>query len=90
MNMSTTNKNADTKQDIISIVENHLKETITGTEYIQSKDIAKEVNLTPKQVGVVITDIDSQSNVIDIEKWAFTTSTVWKVTKTTQSQKASD
>jgi predicted nucleotidyltransferase len=72
----------DDEQRIID----HLGEGLSrGQQYFRSKNIAEQLGLSAKQVGVRLSkladDADDDSDVdIDIEKWGRARSTTWRVT----------
>jgi len=48
--------------------------------YVKSKAIAASVNLSAKEVGHALPRLDDDDE-FDVEKWAYSTSTTWKVTR---------
>ncbi|RJS98155.1 hypothetical protein [Halococcus sp. IIIV-5B] len=51
-----------------------------GDRYFRSKQIADQLGLTAKQVGVRLPRLAEESEDIDIEKWSRAKSTTWRVT----------
>ena len=51
-----------------------------GERYFRSKNIADQLGLSAKQVGVRLPRLAEQSEDIDIEKWSRAKSTTWRVT----------
>ena len=51
-----------------------------GEQYFRSKNIAKALDLSAKQVGVRLPHLAEKTEDIDIEKWGRARSTTWKVT----------
>jgi hypothetical protein len=51
-----------------------------GERYFRSKNIADQLGLTAKQVGVRLPRLDEQTEDIEIEKWSRAKSTTWRVT----------
>ena len=51
-----------------------------GERYFRSKNIAEQLGLSAKQVGVRLPRLDEESEEIDIEKWSRAKSTTWRVT----------
>lgn len=51
-----------------------------GERYFRSKNIADQLGLTAKQVGVRLPRLAEQSEDIDIEKWSRAKSTTWRIT----------
>ena len=52
----------------------------SGERYFRSKNIADQLGLTAKQVGVRLPRLAEQSEDIDIEKWSRAKSTTWRIT----------
>ena len=48
--------------------------------YIKSKFIADDVDLTPSQVGLLLTRLRESEGDVDVEKWSYTNATTWRVT----------
>jgi hypothetical protein len=51
-----------------------------GERYFRSKNIAEQLGLSSKQVGVRLPELAEKSEEVDIEKWGRAKSTTWKVT----------
>ena len=51
-----------------------------GERYFRSKNIADQLGLTAKQVGVRLPRLAEHSEDIEIEKWSRAKSTTWRVT----------
>ena len=51
-----------------------------GDVYVKSKFIADDVDLTPSQVGLLLTRLRESEGDIDVEKWSYTNATTWRVT----------
>ena len=59
----------------------HLSEGLSrGQQYFRSKNIADQLGLSAKQVGVRLSELAEKSEDVDIEKWGRTRSTTWRVT----------
>lgn len=59
----------------------HLRESVSkGERYFRSKNIAKHLGLSSKQVGVRLPELAEKTEEVDIEKWGRARSTTWKVT----------
>lgn len=66
----------DEEQKILS----HLSECVSrGERYFRAKNIAKQLGLSPKQVGVRLPRLAEKSEEMEIEKWGRARSTTWKV-----------
>ena len=55
------------------------REAAEGEAYIKSKFIADEVDLTPSQVGLLLTRLKESDGGVDVEKWSYTNATTWRV-----------
>lgn len=59
----------------------YLHESVSkGERYFRSKNIAEQLGLSSKQVGVRLPDLAEKSEEVDIEKWGRAKSTTWRVT----------
>lgn len=59
----------------------HLRESVSrGQQYFRAKNIAEQLGLSAKQVGVRLPRLSEKSEDVDIEKWGRARSTTWKVT----------
>lgn len=59
----------------------HLSDGLSrGQQYFRSKNIAAQLGLSAKQVGVRLSGLADKSEDIDIEKWGRARSTTWRVT----------
>jgi DNA-binding Lrp family transcriptional regulator len=60
----------------------HLRESVArGESYFRSKNIAKQLGLSSKQVGARLPKLDEESDDVEIEKWGRARSTTWRVTR---------
>ena len=59
----------------------HLRESVSrGQQYFRAKNIAEQLGLSSKQVGVRLPRLSEKSEDVDIEKWGRARSTTWRVT----------
>lgn len=59
----------------------HLRESVSrGEQYFRAKNIAEQLGLSAKQVGVRLPRLSEKSEDVDIEKWGRARSTTWRVT----------
>lgn len=59
----------------------YLRESVSkGEQYFRAKNIADQLELSSKQVGVRLPKLAEKSEEVDIEKWGRARSTTWKVT----------
>ena len=55
------------------------REAADGDAYVKSKFVADEVDLTPSQVGLLLTRLRESDGGVDVDKWAYTNATTWRV-----------
>ena len=55
------------------------REAGDGEAYVKSKFVADEVDLTPSQVGLLLTRLRESDDGVDVEKWSYTNATTWRV-----------
>ena len=58
------------------------RQAADGEYYFKSKYIADDLNLTPKEIGNLITKLRERETPLDIDRWAYTNATTWRVTRT--------
>ena len=59
----------------------YLRDSVSrGERYFRSKNIADQLGLTSKQVGVRLPRLAERTDEIEIEKWGRAKSTTWRVT----------
>lgn len=68
-------------QKLLSYFETELEKE-GGEMYTKSKFIADEVNLSSKEIGTLILQLQDADTNITIEKWSYTAATTWLVTRT--------
>jgi hypothetical protein len=51
-----------------------------GEYYFKSKHVAGDLELTPKQVGTLITRLRKRETELSIERWGYANATTWRVT----------
>ena len=67
----------DEEQRIVA----YLRESVSkGERYFRSKNIAEQLGLSSKQVGVRLPELAEKTEEVEIEKWGRARSTTWKVT----------
>jgi hypothetical protein len=52
-----------------------------GAFYEKSRFIAEEINLSPKEIGAYMPRLQEEAPALDIEKWAYTNGTTWRVSR---------
>lgn len=68
------------QQTKTQITDYLLQSVRNGNIYFKSKSIAKELNLSAKQVGQYIRMIQEDNTQLSVEKYANTKSTTWMIT----------
>ena len=59
----------------------YLRERADGGEfYFKSKFVADDLDMTPSQVGTLVDRLQGSATGLDIERWAYTNATTWRVT----------
>ena len=80
-NMSTTKKLRETYNETQHKIVQYLSSGITkGKHYFKSKYIAKELGLSPKEVGTNMAILADICKELDIIRWSYSNSTTWMVT----------
>ncbi|WEL27455.1 DUF7123 family protein [Haloferax volcanii] len=79
--METTMNANSSKEDRI---QTYILERIDdGQTYFKSKFIAREIGLTPKEVGAVLSKFEDGGSQLEVERWAYSTATTWRINKST-------
>lgn len=61
-------------------LERYLRQRATeGEFYFKSKFIASDVGLSPSQIGVLVGQLQESMGDIQIEQWANTNATTWRI-----------
>ncbi|MFB6169616.1 MAG: hypothetical protein ABEJ06_00565 [Haloarculaceae archaeon] len=59
----------------------YLRQSVAaGQRYFRSKNIAKQIGLSSKQVGSRLPKLAEETDDVEIEKWGRARSTTWRVT----------
>jgi DNA-binding Lrp family transcriptional regulator len=59
----------------------YLRDSVArGESYFRAKNIADQLGLSAKQVGVRLPRLAEEADEVDIEKWGRARSTTWRVT----------
>jgi hypothetical protein len=53
-----------------------------GEYYFKSKFVADDLDMTPSQIGTLVDRLQGSTTGLDIERWAYTNATTWRVTRT--------
>ena len=80
-NMSTTKKLRETYNETQHKIVLYLNSGITkGKHYFKSKYIAKDLGLSPKEVGTNMAILADICKELDIIRWSYSNSTTWMIT----------
>jgi len=55
------------------------EEAADGETYFKAKFIADDVELSPKEIGALIVQLQDSVQDLEIEKWSYTGATTWRV-----------
>jgi hypothetical protein len=58
------------------------EEAADGETYFKAKFIADDVELSPKEIGALIVQLQDSVSDLEIEKWSYTGATTWRVSTT--------
>ena len=58
----------------------HLREHAGTKTYFKSRLIARELDMTAKEVGSNMVAIQEGDDDLDVEKWGYSSATTWEVT----------
>lgn len=50
-----------------------------GEIYIKGKFISDDVDLSPKEIGALMLQLQDTVHDLDIEKWSYTSATTWRI-----------
>ncbi len=59
----------------------YLRERAATKTYFKSRNIGRDLGMTAKEVGANITAIQDGEYDIEVEKWGYSSSTTWKVSR---------
>jgi len=68
------------QEAIIEYLKNGIKE---GKRFFKSKYIARDLGMSPKEVGTNMKILSDECQDLRIEKWSYSKSTTWSVENTT-------
>jgi len=66
------------KQRVESYLRSEHRET-DGDLYIKSRDVAAATELSAKQIGLLIAQLQRGTTSLSIERWAYSNSTTWRI-----------
>jgi len=68
---------SETQAELLS----YLREHCEGTTYLKAKFVAEELDLSAKEVGINMAILREKVSGIEIEQWARSAGSTWKVTR---------
>ncbi|SDQ53256.1 DUF7123 family protein [Natronobacterium texcoconense] len=78
----TTPQQSSKAQRLIEYFKEEL-ERQSGDLYVKGKFIADDVDLSPKEIGALMVQLQDSADELEIEKWSYTSATTWRVAKDT-------
>ncbi|SEP23333.1 hypothetical protein SAMN05216388_10508 [Halorientalis persicus] len=67
---------------VANALKQYLREQIErGDQFFKSRDVASETEFTPSEIGAAFGKLEAESDELDIERWAYTNGTTWRVTQ---------
>lgn len=64
-------------------IQAHLRDAVAkrdGPLYVKSREVAAATDLTAKQVGVFLSQLQEEAPELSIEQWGYSNATTWRVT----------
>jgi hypothetical protein len=59
----------------------YLEAEIESESYLKSRFIAREIELSAKEIGAMMVRLQEESVGLTIEKWSYTNGTTWRITR---------
>lgn len=50
-----------------------------GKQFFKAKYIARDLGMTPKEVGTNLSILSEESDLLDIQRWGYSKSTTWRI-----------
>ena len=79
---TTTDPSADLPSKAERLASYLRSEAADGETYFKSKFIADDIDLSPKEIGALIVQLQESVGDLEIEKWSYTGATTWRVSTT--------
>lgn len=80
---TTADQPTETTASKVERLADYLREEAAdGETYFKAKFIADDVGLSPKEIGALIVQLRESAQDLEIEKWAYTGATTWRVART--------
>lgn len=54
-------------------------ERTDGDLYVKGKFIADDVEMSPKEIGALLSQLQDTAPGLEIEKWSYTSATTWRI-----------
>ncbi|CCQ34488.1 hypothetical protein HLRTI_002101 [Halorhabdus tiamatea SARL4B] len=55
------------------------RRTAEGECYLKSKFVARDLDLTTREIGQLFADLRKEADDLDVERWAYSSATTWRV-----------
>lgn len=78
-NATTSNTYRSSKAQRLANYLRQEAEQSGGELYVKSKFIADDVELSPKEIGALMVQLQDAVQGIEIEKWSYTSATTWRI-----------
>jgi hypothetical protein len=76
---ATSQDSSSHRRRIRAYLQNTLADR-DGDLYVKSREIAAATDLTAKQVGVFLSQLQEDASEVSIEQWGYSNATTWRVT----------
>ncbi|MBP1921926.1 hypothetical protein J2751_000923 [Halorubrum alkaliphilum] len=76
---TTTDPSTDPPSKAERLASYLRSEAADGETYFKAKFIADDVDLSPKEIGALIVQLQESVGDLEIEKWSYTGATTWRV-----------
>ena len=53
--------------------------TAEGECYLKSKFVARDLDLSTREIGQLFADLREEADGLDVERWAYSNATTWRV-----------
>ncbi len=78
---TTNDSSADPPSKAERLASYLRSEAADGETYFKAKFIADDVDLSTKEIGALIVQLQDSVSDLEIEKWSYTGATTWRVSK---------
>ncbi|WP_207592432.1 DUF7123 family protein [Halomontanus rarus] len=75
---TATQHSSPKAQRLVSYLREQVEQQ-SGEIYVKGKFIADDVDLSPKEIGALMVQLQNSVDELEIEKWSYTSATTWRV-----------